>query len=429
MSRVLFVDPVAGLAGDMLVAALVHAGASLDAVLEEVRRVPLGGWRARVEPAVRGAFAGLRFVVEPDPAFVAAEGPGHGHDHGHGHGHDHGHHHDHAHDALPDTFPGQPSRAWRDIRALIEAAPLRPRVRERSLRCFAALADAEGRVHGMPADAVTFHEVGAVDSIVDVVAACAALEELHVDRIVCGPLPAGHGRVRTAHGWMPLPAPATIELLRGFAIEPSPWPGEHVTPTGAAVVAALGEPGHLPAMRVLASGTGAGTRDPSTHANVLRVVLGEGDAGAVNEVAELRAQVDDLTGESVPGLLEALFAAGAVDAYVTPILMKKGRTGLEITALAPIDARVLVGDALLRHAGTFGYRWSSAPREVAARRWVEVQTEFGPVAIKLAEREGRLLHAAPEHEDCARAAAAAGVSVAEVRAAALAAWAPRSREG
>jgi hypothetical protein len=305
---------------------------------------------------------------------------------------------------------------------MLASAHLAPRVRDRALAAFGVLAEAEARVHGTAVDDVAFHEVGAVDSIVDIVATCVALELLEIDRIVASPLPMGHGQVRTAHGLLPVPVPATVEVLRGFPVVSFPFPGELVTPTGAALVAALAEPGHMPAMRVEKVGYGAGTRDPATHANVLRVVIGQGDAGSVAEVCELRAQVDDLTGESVPGVLEALFDVGAVDAWVTPILMKKGRPGLLISALSPPEHRAAVGDALLRYAGTFGYRWSTLPREVVARSHTSVETPWGPVRVKVAEREGSVLHAAPEHEDCAALARATGRPVAEVRAAALAAW-------
>jgi hypothetical protein len=436
MGRVLYLDCFAGIAGDMTVAALVHAGAPLDDVLAEVRTLPVWGWSARVERVVRGAYAATRFVVEPSgsaaPAEPAADDQAHEHDHGHGHdhGHDHGHGHAHAPDhPSADPWAGQPARSWRSIRRMLAQAHLRPRVRDRALAAFTVLAEAEARVHGTPVDDVLFHEVGAVDSIVDIVAACAAMECLRIDAVVASPLPMGQGQVSTAHGLLPIPVPATVEVLRGFPVVPSAFRGELVTPTGAALVAALATPGPLPAMRIETVGYGAGTRDPASHANVLRVVIGEGSAGAIAEVAELRAQVDDLTGESVPGLLDALFAAGAVDAYVAPVTMKKGRPGLAITALAPVDARGAVGEALLRHAGTLGYRWSVLPREVAARRFVTVETRWGPVSVKVAEREGRVVHAAPEHEDCAALARAAGVSVAEVRGAALAAWARAQEAG
>ncbi len=442
MPRVLFLDCFAGIAGDMTVAALVHAGAPLADVLAEVRALPVWGWDARVEKVHRGAYAATRFVVEPTGGAPGgtedAEASGGAHDHGHlhhhDHGHGHGHDHGHGHGAeggveVTDPWVGQPPRTWRTIRRMLEQARLRPRVRARALSTFAVLAEAEARVHGTPVDEVAFHEVGAVDSIVDIVATCAALECLGIDEIVATPLPMGHGQVRTAHGLLSVPVPATVEVLRGFPVVPFPFPGELVTPTGAALVAALARPGHMPAMRVSSVGYGAGTRDPRSHANVLRAVVGEGDAGAPAEVVELRAQVDDLTGESVPGLLDALFAAGALDAYVAPVTMKKGRPGLAITALAPPEARVPVGEALLRHAGTIGYRWSVHPREVAARRLVPVTTPWGEVRVKVAERDGRVMHAAPEHEDCATLARAAGVPVAEVRGAALAAWASAGGSG
>lgn len=417
MTRVAFLDCQAGIAGDMLVAALVHAGAPLAAVLAEVSAVGIPGWQARVEPVVRGPYAATRFVVEPDGSTAPAADPGAGqnHDHGHGHGRDHA-------APGPDTFPGQPARSWATIRALLEAAPLRPRVKDRAIRTFARLAAAESRVHGVPVDAVQFHEVGAVDSIVDIVAACAALEELGVDELVASALPMGQGRVRTEHGILPIPVPATVEVLRGFPVMPSPWSGELVTPTGAALVAALASPGVMPAMVIESVGYGAGTRDPPDHGNVVRVVVGSGHAGAPAEVAELRAQVDDLPGEQLPPLLEALLAAGAVDAWATPTLMKKGRPGLLLGALCAPDRRVVVGEALLRHGGTFGYRWTTLQREVLARSWESVRTRWGAVRVKVGRSAGVVVHAAPEFEDCAALAREHEVSVAEVQRAALAAW-------
>ncbi len=403
-----FVDPVGGIAGDMLVAALIDAGAPLDSVLAEVAKLGVTGWSARVETAWRGPFAATRFIVELDDPQ---------HDHHHGHGHDHGHDHDHD--------DGGHSRRWADIRVLLEGSTLTEGVKRRALATFGVLAAAEGRVHGMPADAVSFHEVGAVDSIVDIVAASAALDLLGIDDIVVGPLPLGSGSVVAAHGRIPLPAPATVECLRGFLVEGSVARGETVTPTGAALVAALMRSGTMPAMRVVRAGTGAGTWDPASHPNVVRVILGDGDAGAVEEVIELRAEVDGLTGEAVPPLVDALFAAGAVDAYVTPVLMKKGRPGLLVTALcAPAESRA-VGDALLRHGRTLGYRSTSCARVVLARRHESVATEFGEVRVKIGEREGTILHLAPEFEDCARHAAAASVPVVEVMAATLLAWSAR----
>lgn len=425
---ILFLDCFAGVAGDMLVAALIHAGAPLERVLADVRALGVPGWTARTEPVHRGAYAATRFRVTPDATAADADrAQTHDHSHGHDHGHSHGHDHGHAHDAGDDTFPGQPQRDWATIRGLIEAAVLPERVRQRALAAFGRLAEAEARVHGVPVEHVQFHEVGAVDSIVDIVAVCSALEALGVDQIVATPLPMGQGTVRTQHGLLTIPVPATVEVLRGFPVMPSRFGGELVTPTGAALIAALATPGPMPAMVIRAVGYGAGTRDPATHANVVRAVVGDGYAGSPGEVAELSAQVDDLPGEAVPPLIDALLDAGALDAFVQPITMKKGRPALAIRALCAPDRREQVGRALLRHAGTFGYRWSLQQREVLARRHDTVATRFGPIRVKIGEHAGELLHAAPEFEDCRAAAAAAGVPVPEVFRAALAAWSDEGR--
>jgi len=304
----------------------------------------------------------------------------------------------------------------------LEGAPLAPRVRSRAIAAFGALAEAEGRVHGIPADAVTFHEVGAVDSIVDLVAVCVALELLDVDELTVGVLPLGTGHTLGEHGWIPLPAPATVELLRGFVVEGRDVRGETVTPTGAALLAGLARSGGIPAMRVERTGVGAGTRDTAGHPNVVRVLIGEGHAGALTEVAELTTEVDSLHPELVPPLIEALLAAGALDVFVAHGLMKKGRPGLMVTVLTPPGLRSVVGDVLIRHARTLGYRWHVAAREVLARHVEAVNTPWGTVEMKVGMRHGEVLHSAPEYEQCAALAKTAGVPVGDVVDAALAEW-------
>lgn len=389
MGRTLYVDAFAGAAGDMFVAALVDAGADLDRVLAGVAQLGVAGWTGKVERVQRGPFAAARFVVQADPA---------------------------------------PARTWRDIRALLGRAPWTPRARERATRCFAVLAAAEARVHGIAEEEVHFHEVGAVDSIVDVAATCLALEALDVERIVGSALPLGGGIVVTQHGVMPLPAPATVEVLKGWPVSGSDWPGETVTPTGAAILAALAEPGTLPPMRVAAIGYGAGSRDPPSHPNVLRVLLGEGWAGAAGEIVELRSTIDTLPGEAVPPLLEAVLAAGALDAHVLAGVGKKGRPIFELVALCEPAGRAAVADAVLRHGATLGVRHVRQEREVLARRWESVAVLGGHVRIKVGEREGRVVHAAPEFEDVAALARATGQPVHEIQAESLRAWA-MSREG
>jgi len=387
MGHTLFLDLQAGIAGDMLVAALIELGADLDALSATLDELGFGPLPVRIEPVMRGAFAATRFVVEP---------PG------------------------PDT----PHRSHAEIVRVLEAAPLAPRVRQRALAVFGRLAIAEGRLHGVSVDKVHFHEVGAVDSIADVVGACIALEQLDIDRIVAGPPPLGHGAVKTAHGRMPLPAPATLALLEGWPVRAAPGPGEWVTPTGAAVLAALAEPGSLPTMVLRGVGHGAGTRDGGPVANVLRAILGEPQPAPLgnDRVAVIEATVDDMPGEWLPALRDALFAAGAVDVTATPGLGKKGRPALSLRALAPAGLEEPVARAMLVHSSTIGVRHRIEQRWVLPRRSESVQTAYGAVGVKVVEPPGQPPRPTPEHEDCAALALEAGVSVAEVYRAALAAW-------
>lgn len=413
--KILYIDPFAGIAGDMFCAALLHLGVPLDALLAPLKALPLDGYTISTHATVRGAFAATRFEVHQDNPE---------HDHSHSHSHDHGHGHDHSHDHVgPEAWPGQPDRRWSTIRKMLEDAPIAAGVRRRALAVFAALARAEAKVHGTTVEDVHFHEVGAVDSIVDIVAACAGLEALGVERIISGPPPLSGGEIRGAHGRIPLPAPATLEILSGWPVIAGAHNREEVTPTGAAILAALAEPGSFPAMTVRATGYGAGKWDPKDKANVVRLVLGEARvADSARTVAVLQAQMDDLTGEHLPPLLSALLEAGAVDAYASPVLMKKGRSGLLVTALAPEQASAAVEEALLRHGTTFGVRRTTAQRRVLDRRHETVLTEWGPVRVKLGQLGDEVLHASPEHEDVQARAAAAGVAVPRVYAAAVAAW-------
>ncbi|MBN1336011.1 MAG: nickel pincer cofactor biosynthesis protein LarC [Deltaproteobacteria bacterium] len=384
MERLIFLDIQAGCSGDMLVGALLDLGAPLD----DVRRAleGLGPIQVAEETVQRGALAARRFVVR-DPT-------------------------------SPHTH-----RTHADVAASIEAAPLPPRVRERALGTFARLAEAEGRVHGVPPERVTFHEVGAIDSIADVVGACAALESLGVDRIVAGPVPLSGGTVLTQHGRLPLPAPATLHLLEGWPVCAGPGPGEHVTPTGAALLAALAVPGEPPAMVLRRTGTGAGSREDGPLPNVLRALLGEvpPDGLEGDEVAVLETQVDDLPGAFVPPILEACLAAGALDVFATPVLMKKGRPGLLLTALASPGDVDSVARILLGHGSTLGVRVRYQARRILDRRFRTVATPYGPVRVKEALLPGAPPRPAPEYEDCALRAREHGVPVWEVHRAALAA--------
>ncbi len=384
MSRVGWLDLGSGVSGDMLLGALVGAGvplATLSTALE-----PLGlPITLRREDVRRGGLAAVRVHVD-----VPAE--------------------------------DQPHRTWADVRGLLDrlAEPLRSSASD----VFAALARAEAAVHGVPADDVHFHEVGALDAVADVVGVCAGVAALGLDRLVASPIALGGGYVRTAHGRLPVPGPAVLALLADAA---APGSGggadeELATPTGVALVTSLVSGyGPLPPMRPTGTGTGAGGRDPADRPNVVRLVLGEALAvDSPHQVAVLEANVDDLDPRAWPAVLADLLAAGALDAWLTPVLMKKGRPAHVVSALAEPVAVPAVRAVLFRETTTLGVRESGVARQVLARRFRTVEVGGQPVAVKLGlGPDGEVLNAVPEWEDVVRAAAALDRPVKAVLAQAL----------
>ena len=390
--KVLALDPVGGIAGDMMLAALLHLGAprraldeGLAALAEASGAVDLRGTRVEAEPVEVNGVRALHVQVRV-PGEVRGREPHH--------------------------------RPWRVIRELIERARLPDRARDLALRAFARLAEAEARVHAVAIDDVEFHEVGAVDSIVDVVGSAL---------LVCLPPPSGGGVARGSHGTLPVPTPAVLELFRGRSLRPS-GAGERTTPTGAALLSAWTEPADsLPELAIDAIGYGAGTKRWEDAPNLLRAVLGErvrgqpgGGAGWV-----LEANLDDLSPQLVAAALEAALAAGAADAWIAPVTMKKGRPGHLLGAVVPDGARAAVEQALFRETSTLGIRAYRVERSVLQREVIEVATQYGPVRVKVGKRADQVVNAAPEFEDCRRLAQERGVAVKEVVAAAVAAW--RSR--
>jgi uncharacterized protein (TIGR00299 family) protein len=375
VTRTAYIDAIGGVAGDMLLGALMDAGADAQAVAAGLDSLDLPGLELRQERVTRHGISALRLVVH------AAESA-------------------HVH------------RTWPDVRAILERGALAPRALQRAQLVFEALARAEGRIHGVPAEQVHFHEVGAIDAIADVVGTALALEQLEVDELVCSPLPVGRGVIDHAHGRLPLPAPAALELLRGAPVEGVDDVEELVTPTGAALVGALATGfGPVPAMQVEAIGYGAGARDGAKRPNVVRVVLGvaaAASATARTEVRLLEANLDDLPGQLVPDVADACWSAGALDVWVTPVQMKKGRPGVVVSALARPDAEPAVAAALLRHSTTLGVRVSAAHRWELERSRRSVLVDGQPVAIKEGRLDGELVNVWPEYDDCRRVADATG---------------------
>ena len=410
----------AGTAGDMTLASLVHAGADPFAVSEIVAGLPIDEYALTFEPTMRCGISATKAVVavldehgHAHHEHPAADAHDHSHgDHGHGHGHDHGHGHGHSNDHDNSTH-----RPYSAIRDLLDRADLPTRVRDRAQRTFRMLAEVEGTMHAVPADTVEFHEVGSVDAIIDIVGTCAALEVLGIDRIVCSPITVGQGTVRAAHGEIPNPSPAVVELLarrrapsRGIADRK-----ELATPTGVALMAALADEfGPMPAMAVHSVGYGAGTSDIPGRPNVVQVVVGhETAASRTPEPGQpaqlLEVNVDDATGEVIAHAIAALLAAGAHDAWASPIVMKKGRPAYTVHALCDPALTSAVGAVLLRETGSLGMRGSIVQRWPQHRDEVVVHVQGHPVRVKLAA--GR---AKAEHDDAAAAAAALGLPLREV---------------
>ena len=393
MSRLAYIEAIGGLAGDMLLGALIDAGADPDRIRAGLEGLGLPGLELVTAAESRHGIAACRVVS------VAA--------------------------ADPDR--PQPRRTWADVRAILDAARLADRPRTRARAVFAALAAAEARVHGVPAASIHFHEVGALDAIGDICGIALALEELDVGELACSSLPAAGGLVDAAHGRLPLPAPATIELLRaaGAAVHGVAGEGELVTPTGAAVVAALcGELGvPLPPMRLEAVGYGAGARRSPERPNLVRVLVGRRTAvgGGREEAVLIETNLDDLSPELVPDAAERCFEAGALDVWVVPVSMKKGRPGVVFSALARPADEERVARAVLRETSALGLRVTPARRWELERRWTAVEVAGCAVRVKLGALDGRTVNAAPEHDDCVAVARRTGRPVKAIWAEALAA--------
>ncbi len=432
-------EPTSGIAGDMAVAALVDAGVPAAVVKGAVEAMGVRGLVVGFGRRKRGAYVGRSFEVKwpgqnrAHPAHTADHGHSHAAGHSHADAHAHGHDHPHADAPAPGNRRGSKRpppqahdhRDYAEVKRLLARARLDPDARALAADIFARIAEVEAALHGTRIDRVAFHEVGAYDSIADVVGLAAAIAHLAPASIGSLPPVVGTGLVRTAHGLVPVPAPATLALLAEIPIRPV-GDGELTTPTGAAILAAVVDKfGPLPPMRVRAVGYGAGTRELLDRANVLRVVLGEAlgaeDPPAAAEVVLLEANLDDLSPQLVGPLYDALSAAGAVDVWSAPILMKKGRPALQVSALVPPTALAVVERAFFENSTTLGLRRRMLDRVVLARSFATVETPYGKIRVKLAALDGEILGAQPEFDDCRRLATRARIPAREVLAAAAAA--------
>lgn len=377
----------------MIVASLIDAGADLDALRASLSHLGIPGFSIAVEAVSRHGFSATKFHVKLDME---------------------------AH---------QPHRNLQDITTILETASLPKPVYHRAVLVFERLADAEAKVHGTTVEKVHFHEVGSVDAIVDVTAAVLALHLLGVERVVCSPIPTGSGTVLCNHGILPVPAPATTELLKGIPLASTDETGELITPTAAAVLTTLADEfASLPAMAVDSVGYGAGTRDDTKRPNLLRVLVGEAsEAGDTDEIAVLETNLDDASPEVVGHCMERLRTEGALDVYAVPIHMKKSRAGVVLTVLCEPDGVKAMERILFAETPTLGVRRHDVSRVKMRRRHEAVNTPYGEIRMKVGEHDG-MVTASPEYEDCRKAAGRHHVALREVMAAAHAAWMVGTRE-
>ncbi len=394
--RIAFLDTFSGISGDMTVGALLDAGMPIASVQDCVGRLALDGvaiWCDRVE---RSGIAATKFHVRV---------------HGRHPDEPHAQHHHHAH------------RPYREIRELLAASTLAPAVRDRALAIFAALAAAEGRAHGVALDDVAFHEVGALDAVVDVVGAAAGFAHFGVDAIFHAPLPLGAGFVDTAHGRLPVPGPAVTELVRGRRVRPGDGTTELVTPTGAAIVAALARSDDAPEMTIDAVGYGAGDRVLADRPNVLRIAIGRAVAPAPghDDVVVLETTIDDSSPQLFEHVIDRLLAAGAKDVFLVPVVMKKSRPAVMLRVLAAPADRDRLAAIVFVETSTIGLRYTTWSRFVLPRDETTVDTPWGRVRVKVATAPDGTRNVAPEYEDCRRVALDAGVPLKRVLQAAVAA--------
>jgi uncharacterized protein (TIGR00299 family) protein len=397
----------------MLLAAFIDAGLPVEALRQALGSLGVDH-DIEVTRVVRAGIGATHFKVRDKQQHHHHH---HHHDPSHGH-HDHhtDHHHAHGHHTLA------------EINGLIERSSLSARGKARAIELFGRIGEAEAAIHETTLDKVHLHEVGALDSIIDIVGAVFALEWFGADDIVASPLNVGSGTVQIAHGTFPVPAPATLRLLRGVPVYSSGLSSELVTPTGALIVSAYARSyGPMPSMSVDRVGYGAGTKDFEGVPNVLRVVVGERtgaqvDAQTSGAIVEVVCEIDDMNPQLFGPVTELLVTAGALDVFLTSVQMKKGRPGTLLTVLTPETGRAAITEILFRETTTIGVRFHRVERETLDRRWQNVSVSGGIVRIKVAERNGVVMNAAPEFDDCVRAATASGQPVKAVQAAALRAW-------
>jgi hypothetical protein len=424
--RTLYFDCFNGASGDMILGGLIDAGLPVETLREALGSLAIDDFDVVADRVLRAGISATKFrLIERHPAAAGvaraeAHGHSHSHDHGHVHGHSHGHEHDHEH---AHESGRHPHRSLPEINAHIDRSALGESGKARAKALFRRLAEAEAAIHQMPVEQVHLHEVGALDSIIDIVGAVFAIEWFKADEVVVSPLNVGRGMVKSAHGVFPVPAPATVSLLGAAPVFSRGPEAELLTPTGALLLTGHASRfGSMPTMRITATGYGAGDRDFHETPNVLRVLVGESDASHTHRVLVVECEMDDMNPQLYGPLMDQLYGAGALEVFYAAVQMKKNRPGTMVTVLAPPESKAAVADVLFRETTTIGVRYSERDRECLTREHRTVETPYGPVRIKIARRGAAVANAQPEFDECARLARERGVATKDVHAAAIKAW-------
>jgi pyridinium-3,5-bisthiocarboxylic acid mononucleotide nickel chelatase len=429
VAKTAYFDCFSGAAGDMVLGALLDIGLPLPELRRALGSLALNVESVTTERVLRSGVSATKFRFQESAAAHSHAQHHHHHDHDHGHTHDHVH----AHGPERDRDHGRDHdhHSLKEIAAAIEQSGLSRNGKDRAIHLFRRLADAEAAIHDMPVERVHLHEVGALDSIVDIVGTVFGLEWLGASKVISSPVNVGSGVVHCEHGVFPVPAPATARLLQGAPIYSGAVASELTTPTGALIVTSYATSyGLLPLMKVRHIGYGAGDKDFKGHPNVFRLLVGETDDDVAAEtIVEIQCEIDDMNPQLFGPLMDRLYEAGALDVFYAPVQMKKNRPGTLVTALAKPERRPEILGVLFSETTTIGVRYREMLRECLEREMVTIDTPVGRIRFKVARREGQILNAAPEFDDCIRAAAEARLPVKEVQALALKAWLDRKLGG
>lgn len=387
--RILYLDIFSGISGDMFLGALLDLGVSERALKRQLGKLHLHGYSISKHRRTTKGISGIHFRVRVNASRSIS----------HRHG-SHGHHH----------HPPHAHRAYADIKRLINSSGLDVEIKKRSLSMFTRIAEAEGKIHAIPASKVHFHEVGAIDSIVDIVGAAIAVRELGADKVIAREVEEGTGFIDISHGRYPVPAPAILEILRGVPVRQCDEPNEIVTPTGATILKEYVESfGPMPQMTIERVGYGIGTRQLKTRPNVLRAVLGHSGPQALGHsgtmISVIETNIDDMNPQLFGGLMDLLFDAGALDVFHTAVQMKKNRPGVLLTVLCEPEQVDELSELILQHTTTFGMRIIQAQRRMLDREMRKVKTRYGVIEVKIGRWKGKIISTAPEYESCKKAAA------------------------